>query len=229
MSLATPDHAVVVLPENVPLDADNVHALMGSHLTGSYTLASLYPVRKRRPRSEADLLQPQRAIDGTLWAAAGPLSRLDLRALAHHAYTAARSRWHAWRHLVGATTPQARDWPSYLAQRQHAPRALPLSEARRRFEAQPRVLTMLALTAARTLPFPLDIDELDAYQAGETVYCTLAWQQALVGKTLVVPGAPAYRPVTTSLADRLRYLQTALDVVHSRPQHHRLAALLLTH
>ena len=60
------------------------------------------------------------------------------------------------------------------------------------------------------------------------MYCALAWQQALVGQTLVVPGGLAYRPVTSSLADRLRYLSTALDVVRAQPHQHRLVALALT-
>jgi hypothetical protein len=228
MSLANPNHAVVVLPDTIPLDPQVVLTLLGSHVTAPYTLNTVYPVRAHRWRPETGLLQPRHGADGVVRAAAGPLSRLDLARLAHEAGTVARSRWHAWHNLVAASTPQARDWSAYTTQQQLGARALPAAEARRRFEAQPRVLTMLALNAARGLPFTLEVSELDAYQAGETVYCTLAWQQALVGQALVLPGGLAYRPVTTSLADRLRYLGTAVDVVRAQPRHHRLAAVALT-
>jgi hypothetical protein len=228
MSIANPDHAVVVIPDGLLLDPHAVQALLGSHVTAAYSLTSVYPLHTFRRRNKSGLLQPLHGGDGVVRTAAGPLARLDLPRLAREAGTAARARWHAWQNLVAVNTPRARDWSSYLAQHQQDAHALSLAEARRRFEAQPRVLTMLAVNATRALPFTLDPSELDAYQAGEMVYCTLAWQQAIVGQALVVPGGMAYRPVTPSLADRLRYLGTALDTVHALPDNHRLAALTLT-
>lgn len=229
MSLANPEHLVIALPADQPLDTARLTAELCGHVTATYTLQPAFPLRPHRRRwrssSAPAVLVAEQHPDGTVWAAAGPLHHLDLPRLTREACAAARARWHVWHRLIAAATPRARDWASYRAQPIRGARRLPRAEARRRFEAQPRVLTMLAVNAQGTLPFALDIDELDAFQAGETVYATLAWQQALLGQALVLPGGVAYRPISINLADRLRYLRAALDAVHTLPAGHHLAAL----
>lgn len=234
MPVSDPSHVVVVLPTDRPADRDAVAEFLAPHVCSRYAPFPIYPVRGRGPvslvrrRSREGLLDVVRRDNGTLLAAGGALSRLDLPRLAQVAADAARTRWQAWKTHVATGTPRAREWESFHPQHQRSTRVLAPAEARQRFEAQPRVLTMLAVNAHRVLPFRLDPYELAAFQAGEHVYCTLAAQQAVVGQVLVVPGGFAYRPVTASIADRLRYLRAALDVVHALPADRHLAAATTT-
>ncbi|HEY6797273.1 MAG TPA: hypothetical protein VI248_21575 [Kineosporiaceae bacterium] len=149
----------------------------------------------------------------------------------------AQQRWQAWKTLVAAGTPRAREWESFHPGRPtehqagHNPRfrrVLTPDGAKARFEAQPRVLAMLAVNGQRVLPFPLDPYELAGFHAGERVYCTLAAQQAVVGQMLVLPGGFAYRSVTTSVADRLGYQHATLDVLHRLNPDRHLAAVIRT-
>src|SRR4051794_33922355 len=220
-----PTRVVVVLPES--LDWSVADQMLATHLASAYVPVPVYPVHsgglaRLRDRGGQQLLDVVRRPAGS-FAAGGPLSRLSLRRLAHTTHAQARQRWWTWNTLV-ARTPVARDWSSFHAQTSAPARAISLDEARRRFEAQPRVLTMIAFNGRCAPASRLDVQELAAFQAGEDVYATLAWQQALVGQALVVPGGVAYRPVTDSLADHLRYLQAALAVVHALTPDRRLVA-----
>ena len=84
-------------------------------------------------------------------AAGGRKARLDLTGSAAKAATQARLRWHAWNQYMlcaNATNRPARTWADYLAQHHADPAKVTLAEARRRFEAQPRVVAMLAYPGA---------------------------------------------------------------------------------
>ena len=233
---ADPIHVVVVLPDHRPADPTNISSAIAPHVRSCYEPFPLYPLRGTRswrPRRQQfpDVWHVLRRPDGVPVAAGGRRAHLDLQALTATATWQARQRWHAWNTHVAAGTPRARDWESFQTPRPERSRtSQPMSpdEARQRFETQPRVLTMLAVNAQHLLPFPLDPYELAAFQAGEHVYCTLAAHQAVVGQMLVPPHGPVHRPVTPALADRLRYLQAALDVVHRLHPDVHLVALLRT-
>jgi len=236
-----PRQVVAVLPPRSPLDPHVVDTLVAPHVNGPYVLTPVIPVHRARRRSLArlcrvgadeDLLQPRRCPDGTLLVAAGRLTHLDLPRLARAALAVAQQRWWTWKHLVADGTPLAVDWQSLLAQHEHDPRRLPLHEARRRYEAQPRVTTMLALRSAHAQLSWMDPDELPSFQAGQTLYCTLAWQQALVGRTLVLADATehghdvAYRPRSGSLTDRIGYLRACMDVLAALPADRAIATVI---
>ena len=96
-------------------------------------------------------------------AAGGRRSRLDLAAMAVQARNEAVARWATWSRVIAASTPSARTWESFVAQHQRDPKKLTLTEARRQFEAQPQVLTMLAHNG-----YPAAAQHLDPYRAGST-------------------------------------------------------------
>jgi len=230
---AAPTHVVVVLPEDQAACGPAVASQLAPHAVHHYVPCPAFPVRNvgrrlLRPHRDPLLWQVARRPDGIWVTAAGPRGRLDLHTLSRIAGWHAHQRWQAGKTLVASGTTQARDWESFLTPRpQHHPLP-PLDELRRQFEAQPRVLAMIAVNAQRVLPFRFDLDELAAFQAGEQVYCTLAAQQAVVGQLLVLPGGLAYRPVTSSVADRLRYLRAALDVVEGLHRDRHLVAMTRT-
>jgi hypothetical protein len=142
--------------------------------------------------------------------------------------TAARddstARWWTWHAHIARSTKAARPWEHYLAEHLRDPGKLPVEEARRRFEAQPRVLAMLAYNSYPAAPHRLDPDDLAAYQAGEAVYVALHWQRALTGDALVTPDGDLLQPASDTIADQLRYLAAATRVVHTlTPQQHLVA------
>jgi hypothetical protein len=230
-----PMHVVVVLPEHQQAQDGTVRSALTAHTRAGYLPFRLYPVREattwwgRKHRTPVcwNLVHRTGGVPVT---AGGPRGHLDLQALTGFAGWQAQQRWQAWKTYVAERTPRARDWQSFAAgeagDRRRPGRDVPWQELRRRFEAQPRVLAMLAVNAQLTLPFLLDPDELAAFQAGEVVYCTLAAQQAVVGQMLVVPGGVAYRPVTESIADRLRYLHIAAGIVRDLHPDQQLAAVI---
>jgi hypothetical protein len=192
---------------------------------------TVFPVRRRRligwvtRWTARHLLDPLRHHGAVTTAAGGRLSRLDLPALANAARAQAAARWWTWHAHIARTTPGAKPWEQYQAEHQRDPSKLPLAEARRRFEAQPRVLAMLAHNAYPAVPHTLDVDDLAALQAGEAVYVALHWQHALTGDALITPDGHLLQPATGSLADRLRYHAAAARVLAALSGSQQLVAV----
>ena len=217
---------VVVLPPGIPADWSRISTILTPLVDPPYTPHAAYPLRCRLTRrSQRDLLDPARRPDGDTRAAGGRLSRLDLPRLADTAHQNASFRWSTWNTQVARATPLARGWESFHADHVRAPHKLSLTDARRKFEAQPRVLAMLALNAHPAAPFTLKVEDLTALQAGQLVYTTLYWQQALAGHALATPDGQLLQSASDTLADRLRYLQHATALLHRLTPDHHLAAL----
>jgi hypothetical protein len=146
--------------------------------------------------------------------------RLDLHAHAHTARILAAARWWAWRHQVTGTPPAKPGVPDPTTGNRPGD-----DGARQRFQAQPRVLAMLAYNSFPTAVHHLDPSELAEYQAGEAVYVALHWHHALTGDALVDAHGRLLRPASTSIADRLRYQADATRVVYALPVRDVLVAI----
>ena len=170
------------------------------------------------------LLDAARQFGAVTLAAGGRKSRLDLPGMSLLAANEAITRWRAWNLHINATTPTARVWEDFLVQHHNDPAKVPLAEARRRFEQQPRVLAMLAYAGGHTF----DPYELSLYQAGEATYAGLHWRTALIGDALITTDGHLLRPASDSLADRFRFLNDACAYLRSLHAHARLCAVAIT-
>ncbi|MCW3819799.1 hypothetical protein ONA91_35725 [Micromonospora sp. DR5-3] len=169
------------------------------------------------------LLDAARRFGAITVAAGGRKSRLDLTATAARAATRASLRWRAWNVHIAHTTRPARPWEDFLAQHYADPRKVPLTEARRRFEQQPRVLAMLGYADGHTF----DPYELSVYQAGEVTYVGLYWRIALIGDALITTDGRLLMPATTSVADRFRFLNAACAYLRSLRGNARVCAVAI--
>ncbi|MEV0717768.1 hypothetical protein [Asanoa sp. NPDC050611] len=165
------------------------------------------------------LLDAARRLGAVTMAAGGRKGRLDLNRTAAKAVNDASLRWRAWNIHVNATTKPARPWEDYLAQHHADPAKVTLTEARRRFEQQPRVLAMLAHS--------LDPYELSVYQAGEATYTALHWRTALIGDALITTDGRLLKPASDSVADRFRFLNEACIYLRSLRSTARLCAVAI--
>ncbi|MEV4283761.1 hypothetical protein [Actinoplanes xinjiangensis] len=232
--MSTPAHTVIVCaPTDQPLDWFTASQLINDHQLPPGTPYPLYPVRRRRiigwfsRWSDRHLTGPVRRFGAVTRCAGGRKSRLDLTGAAHTAHRAAVHRWRLWQQIV-RDTPAARPWSQFVADHLAHPAKMPLVETVRRFEAQPRVLAMLAYNAHPARLATLDPAELDAYQAGEATYAVLHWQRAITGDMVVTADGRLLRPASPSVADRLRYLSQALAYLHHLPSGGHLLALRVT-
>ncbi|WP_229070811.1 hypothetical protein [Actinoplanes sp. DH11] len=196
---------VVSLPATGEIDWFSACERLEWHNIPAGTPRPMYPIRRPwlRRLAAQQLIQVTRH-GKTVWAAGGRKDRLDLHGAVTAANHRASYRWHVWAQVVRGT-PQARLWTEFHQQHTSNPRKVSLAQARRRFEAQPRVLAMLAYAAHPGTHLELDPYELDAYQAGQPTYTLLHWQHAVTGDALITDDGRLLRPATWSLADRLRY------------------------
>jgi hypothetical protein len=169
------------------------------------------------------LLDAARTFGAVIFAAGGRKSRLDLLGMSQDAANEAIARWRAWNMHINATTKPARVWEDFLAQHHNDPAKVSMTEARRRFEQQPRVLAMLAYAGGHTF----DPYELALYQAGEATYAGLHWRTALIGDALITADGRLMRPATNSVADRFRFLNDACAYLRSLHNHARLCAVAI--
>ncbi|MEU8236429.1 hypothetical protein AB0C12_43130 [Actinoplanes sp. NPDC048967] len=169
------------------------------------------------------LLDAARKFGAVTFAAGGRKSRLDLSGMSQIAANEAITRWRAWHLHINATTKPARVWEDFLAQHHADPAKVSLSEARRRFEQQPRVLAMLAYAGG----YVFDPYELSLFQAGEAAYAGLYWRTALIGDALITTDGRVMRPATDSLADRFRFLNDACMYLRSLNDRARLCAVTI--
>jgi hypothetical protein len=232
--VSTPAHTVIVCaPADQPLDWYTASELMDDHDLPSGTPYPWYPIRRRRLLgwfsrwSARHLTGTVRRLGAVTRAAGGRKSRLDLSLAAGTAHHSAVYRWRLWQQIA-RTTPAARPWSQFAALHRADPAKVPLAEAVRRFEAQPRVLAMLAHNTHPARPVTLDPNELDAYQAGEATYTALHWQRAITGDMVITADGRLLRPASGSVADRLRYLGEALAYLHRLPAHGHMIAVRVT-
>ncbi|WFE48883.1 hypothetical protein [Micromonospora sp. WMMD1155] len=165
------------------------------------------------------LLDAARRFGAVTMAAGGRKGRLDLTGTAAKASHHAALRWRAWNTHIAATTRPARPFEDYLAQHHADPAKVSAAEARRRFEQQPRVLAMLALS--------FDPYELSVYQAGEATYVGLHWRIALIGDALITTDGRLLTPTSDSVADRFRFLNEACAYVRGLRSSARLCAVAI--
>jgi hypothetical protein len=192
-----------------------------------------YPVRRRRIAgwvsrwSAHHLIHAARRYGAVTWTAGGRKTRLDLTLAAGYAHRSAVTHWRLWHQAVKGT-PSAQPWPYFLTKHLSEPNKVTFDEAVHRFEAQPRVLAMLAYNSHPARPVTLDPRDLETYQAGEHTYTALHWQLALTGDLLVTADRQLLQPASTSLPDRLRYLSHAAAYLHHLPGRGRLLAIRVT-
>jgi hypothetical protein len=202
---------IVALPDGIRADWLHIVQVLAWHARPAAVPYVVFPVRRRRLLgwisrwTARHLLDPVRRRGAVTLAAGGRRSRLDLPRLATVARDQAAARWWTWHAHVARTTPQAKPWEHFHAEHLRDPDKLPLPEARRRFEAQPRVLAMLAYNSYPAAPHTLDPEDLAAFQAGEAVYVALHWQYALTGDAFITPNGHLLQPASPTLADRLRF------------------------
>jgi hypothetical protein len=205
---------IICAPADKALDWFTASEILDWHHQPTGTPHVRYPVRRRTILSwitrwrTRHLITPVRHRGAITHAAGGRKHRLDLNAAITAANTEATHRWHAWAHVV-RDTPTARPWADYLAQHSATPDKVTLENAKNRFEAQPRILAMLAHNCHPHARVQLDPCELEAYQAGETTYTTLYWQHAVLGDALITTDGRLLQPSSSTLASRLRYLTEA--------------------
>lgn len=221
---------LVALPHGMRADWIRISQILTHLGLAACVPFAAFPVRRRTilgwfsrwsARGLVDVVRRRGAVTR---AAGGRRSRLDLQRPASAARTQATARWWAWHAHIARTTPHARPWADWLAEHRKDPKKLPLAEARRRFESQPRVLAMLAYNSYPAAPHQFDLDELDAYQAGEAVYVALHWQHAITGDAVITPEGRLVQPLSDTPADRLRYLAHATRVIHNlAPGQHLVA------
>jgi hypothetical protein len=143
-SIVSETHTVIVcMPAGEPIDWFSASEVLDWHHQPAGTPLPFFPVRRR--------------------------GRLDLTAAAVAANAEASARWRTWAQVV-RDTPPARPRAEFLADHTAEAKKLSMEEAVRRFEAQPRVLAILAYNAHPVARHRLDPYELEAYQAGEATY-----------------------------------------------------------
>ena len=169
------------------------------------------------------LLDAARKFGAITLAAGGRKSRLDLPGMSMIASNEAVARWRIWKAHINATTPTARVWEDFLAQHHNDPAKVSLTEARRRFEQQPRVLAMLAFAGGNIF----DPYELSLYQAGEATYAGLHWRVALIGDALITTDNRIMRPASDSVADRFRFLNDACAYLRALDNRARLCGVTI--
>lgn len=169
------------------------------------------------------LLDAARRFGAITLAAGGRKARLDLTGGAAKAANDAVARWRAWNTHIAATTRPARVWEDFLAQHHADPAKVTLTEARRRFEQQPRVLAMLAYSGGHTF----DPYELSLYQSNEATYAGLHWRVALIGDMLITTDGRLLQPTSDSIADRFRFLNEACAYLRSLKRTARLCAVAI--
>lgn len=222
---------LVVLPTGQRANWLRLQQILAWHNRPAAVPYVVFPVRRRRLLSwgtrwtARHLLDPVRHHGAVTTAAGGRLSRLDLPRLANAARAYAWARWWTWHTHIARTTPVAKPWEHCRAEHLRDPDKLPIAEARRRFEAQPRVLAMLAYNSYPAAPHQLDVHDLAAFQAGEAVYVALHWQHALTGDALITPDGQLLQPAGPSLADRLRYHADAARILASLSASQHLVAV----
>jgi hypothetical protein len=221
---------LVCMPPDRPIDWFSASEILDWHNLPAGTPRTMFPIRHRRivgwfsRFSARHLVQVTRRFGAVAWAAGGRLGRLDLTAMATGANMHAVYRWRTWEQVV-RKTPQARPWEDFHAQHKADPKKVSLEEATRRFEAQPRVLAMLAHNSHPLCVVALDPYELDAYQAGEATYAAVHWQQAVTGHAVVTHDGRLLEPASPSLADKLRFLAEAGKYLHKLSRSHQILAV----
>jgi hypothetical protein len=231
-TLPVPQTVIVCYPADHIADWFTAAEIVDHHLRAAGTPLVRFPVRRGRLTGwvtrwrTGHLIDPVRRFGTVTRAAGGRVSRLDLTRAVAGARDEAILRWRTWYHRVHAT-PRARTWQDFFADHTANPTKLGLDEARRRFEAQPRVLALLAHNAHPGVRFPHDPYDLEAFQAGETTYTTTCWMRQIAGDALITGDGRLLQPQSRSVADTLRYLQQATAYIHTLTQRQHLIAIAI--
>ncbi|GAA1619329.1 hypothetical protein [Actinoplanes couchii] len=241
--MSTVRTVIVCSPDDQLLDWFSASEILEDLHLPSGSPDTMFPVRRRRiigwftRWSARHLIGATRRCGAVVQAAGGRRSRLDATTAIKAANAAALTRWNMWQLVVRGTAP-ARPWAEMLTHAEQTARAakrgrsgkpvtVDVAQLRRRFEAQPRVLAIMAYNTHPRAQVVLDLDELDAYQAGQTTYAALHWRRAAFGDMVVTCGRRLIEPRSASLADRLRFYAEAGSYLDSLPKHHQVMAVRL--
>lgn len=221
---------IVCTPAGTPIDWFAAAEALNWHELPTGNPQVMFPVRRRRiigwfsRWTTRHLVQALRRFGAVRFAAGGRTSRLDLNAAATLAHQQATYRWRLWTQVV-RSTPAAQPWEHFLAQHTAAPAKVSVEEATRRFEAQARVLAMLAYNSHPYCQVSLDPYEIDGYQAGEQTYTALHWQRSICGDAVITDDGRLLAPASDSIADRLRFLTEAGAYVRRLDRRQHLLAV----
>ncbi|MBB5874620.1 hypothetical protein F4553_008054 [Allocatelliglobosispora scoriae] len=231
MSSPVPQAVIICFPagaEPGPADAvDRLQRLLhfGGHLQPRFRIRRAALTGWVSRWSARHLLETRRRNGAVRFAAGGRVGRLDLTATVAAAHAEGTAVWREWDRTVAKGTLRARVWQEFLDRHLADPKALTRTAARRAFEAQPRVVAMIASHGNPAAALRFDPDELEAFQAGEHAFVAVRWQHAITGDALITADGQVLAPVTGSLADRIRYQQRAAAYIQQVKSREYLVAV----
>jgi hypothetical protein len=214
-------------PDRLVTEASEELAAHGVHTRG--VVPHFLPAPGRSP----DLLSRALLSHQPHGTAGGPIGLLDLNRMRELAAAAATTVWQIW-HDVVAGTRAAQPYWVYAQRHRDDPDRYPLDRVQQQYRAQPRIQAMSVYNALPHRPVDLPTSHLEAFQAGQHTYTTLAWLAAVPADGLATtPAAPTQRgrwltPYTGALNHLLGYLRAANDHLATLPPHDNLVALAAT-
>ena len=163
--------------------------------------------------------------------AGGPLRLLDLTAMRVRAQAQAATQWLIWHQAVSGTKPAQPFW-AFAQRHLDDPTGYPVSKAQQQYRAQARVQAMTAFNAIPDRPCDLPTDCLEAFQAGQNTFATLAWLTAVPADGLATTSMSVHdgwlTPASGRLEDQLAYLRDANAYLERLPRDSTVVAMATT-
>jgi hypothetical protein len=163
--------------------------------------------------------------------AGGPIRLLDLTAMRLRALAQAATQWLIWHEAVAGTRPAQPFW-AFAQRHLDDPKRYPLSKAQQQYRTQPRVQAMTAFNALPGRPCDLPTECLEAFQAGQNTFATLAWLTAVPADGVATTTMSAHggwlTPASGRLEDQLAYLQLANAYLERLPRDTTVVAMAAT-
>jgi hypothetical protein len=219
---------IVCIPDDMSAQMLTAGYPAHSQFGGTATLSPrLWATPKLRIWQRRALFAAQRGRKGNpTVCAGGPVARLHLIGLRDAAGFHAALRWQQWAGAV-AGTRSARPLREFEAEHLANPAKMSMAEARRRFYDQPRINAMRIFNEANYTAAPLDVDEVEMFQAGQQAYQSYHAMRALCGDALQTVTGRRIQPDSDSFADRITYLGRAMRIILNLPGTQRIAAIAL--
>ena len=175
------------------------------------------------------MLRTRRLID--VWqdtTAGGPLCLLDLTSMRLRAQAQAATQWLIWHQAVAGTKAAQPFW-SFAQRHSEDPKGYPVAKAQQQYRAQPRVQAMTAFNAIPDRPCDLPTGCLEAFQAGQNTFATLAWLTAVPADGLATTSMSVHdgwlTPASGRLEDQLAYLRDANAYLERLPRDTTVVAM----
>jgi hypothetical protein len=145
-------------------------------------------------------------------AAGGPIRLLDLEAMRLRSQAQAATQWLIWQQATAGTRAAQPFW-EFVQRHRDNPKTYPLAQAQHHYRTQPRVQAMTAFNALPNRPCDLPTSSLEAFQAGQVTFATLAYLTAVPADGLATASLSAHEgwltPASGQLEDQLAYLKQA--------------------